>query len=319
MNKIFIDGGHGTTALHIKSLLEPAIKKGEISLVKIDDHKDLQQRLKAYQSADLAIMCLPDDVALKTIVHLKQNNITTRIIDTSSANRLTKNWVYGLPELSNLQKDFISKAQNVTNPGCFATGAIAILRPLINAGVIDKNIAPPIFGVAGYSAGGKKLIGRHHKGDSDFKNDNAFGLYALHQGHKHIPEIREYSGLNVNPIFMPTVIHQERGMIISIPFNKASLNTDIIGTHKILVDYYNKTDGHINVAALDSRLKRLNMSHFNPINSDPRKIIGDLTIYITGWDNGDDPQITIHSFLDNLGKGAASQALQNTKLMLGLS
>jgi N-acetyl-gamma-glutamyl-phosphate reductase len=244
------------------------------------------------------------------------SDIDTRIIDASSAYRTHPEWVYGFPEISEVQRDLISKANLVTNPGCFATGAISILRPLVDESLIDPAQTHTVFGVSGYTGGGKKLIERHDTADEAFKADNAFGLYSVNSMHKHVPEIKKHAGLVATPIFMPNVISQPRGMIVSVPFNRASLDGDISDVHNMLEEFYSYDASMVQVMPIDPEQRRINFASFTQLNLDAINPIPHVELHITGWSHDDDSQVTVHALLDNLGKGAGAQVVQNMALML---
>lgn len=315
MKKIFIDGATGTTAFHIRSLLEPWLRVNAVELIAIDNGRDIAQRKAAYKEADLAIMCLPDDIARESAVFAESTG--TRVLDTSSAHRVNEGWVFGFPELSSNQAALIQHAQKVTNPGCFATGAISILKPLIDARVIDKTQAHMIVGVGGYSAGGKKLIQKFQSNGKPFADQNAITAYGINAPHKHVKEIKKHAGLEATPIFMPHTLNVERGMMVSVAFNAASLNANM---GEVIDLYRHAYTGSqlINVEKLPENQSRLSFDRFARINEKPETTQEILDIVVSGWKSDGEQQITIRAMLDNLGKGAATQALQNTRLMLDL-
>jgi N-acetyl-gamma-glutamyl-phosphate reductase len=315
MAKIFIDGASGTTALQIKTLLKPWQDAGKISLIGVDDTRSISQRKSAFQQADISILCLPDAVAKETVEMLVPND--SRIIDASSAHRVDSNWIYGFPELNEGQPNRIRESRRITNPGCYATGAISILAPLVLANVINPETSHTIFGVSGYTGGGKSLVELHDKADDSFKAANVFGSYSINTKHKHVAEIKKYAGLSVTPIFMPNVVNQPRGMIVSIPFNQTSLNGNIVDVQKIFENAYQHEGSAVKIMPLDENQKRLNFSVFTQLNMGTDNPIPHVAIQVTGWEQGNDNQITVHALLDNLGKGAGAQAVQNMKLMLG--
>ncbi len=317
MSRVFIDGASGTTALQIRTLLKPWQEAGTVSLIEIENTRDVDERLAAFKRADLSILCLPDEATKETIPLLRDTDTDTRIIDASSAYRTDPEWVYGFPEISEEQPDVISKARLVTNPGCFATGAISILRPLVDASLIDPAQSHTIFGVSGYTGGGKRLIERHKAADDAFRADNAFGLYSVNARHKHVPEIKKHAGLTATPIFMPNVISQPRGMIVSVPFNRASLDGSIADAHKVLEGFYGNEGSMVKVAPIDPEQRRINFSSFTELNIGDVNPIPYVELHVTGWSQDDDNQVTIHALLDNLGKGAGAQVVQNMALMLG--
>ena len=202
--KVFIDGQEGTTGLQIYQRLK---KHTGIELLSLDEksRKDKDARAECLNAADLAILCLPDDVARATIAYVSSN---VKILDSSTAHRTNDDWVYGMAELDKSQSDKIAKAQFVSNPGCFAIGALALLKPLVAENIIDKNTCIDIKAISGYSGGGKKMIA-----DYENKSMPAVELYALKQEHKHLPEIKKYSGLSATPNFTPAVGNFKQGMV----------------------------------------------------------------------------------------------------------
>ena len=316
MHKIFIDGAAGTTALHIRSLLKAWEDANQISVIEIENTRDKTERKKAFAAADLSILCLPDDAAKEAVALLQ--GTSTRVIDASSAHRINPNWVYGMPELNSAQAGKIKNAEYVTNPGCFATGAVSILRPLIDAQVISADDTHSIIGLSGYSGGGKKLIEKHETSGEEFSLDNVVGSYSVNAKHKHVAEIKEYAQLNASPIFMPHVVNVPRGMMVSVAFNKASLKGGVSDVHDIYTNAYAFSGSKIDVLPLNANDKRMNFDLFTPLNQDSTKIIENVSLAVTGWNDGEDNQVTVHALLDNLGKGAAAQAVQNMRLMLQL-
>ncbi len=318
MYKIFIDGASGTTGLELKELLKPWQKSGEIEIISIKNHRNKKQRRAAFEEADLSVLCLNDDVTKETMALLEGTK--TRILDTSSINRTKKGWVYGFPEMNEGQADRISKARFVTNPGCFATGAIAILRPLIDAGIIDKRETIAIFGVAGYSSGGKSLIKKFEDGNEEFSVSNVFAASSINAQHKHVKEIKRYSGLKNSPIFLPHVINAPRGMMVSIAFNLASSKKSLEDIQQVYKASYESKESKVSIVPLDLSDKRLNFADFASINANPKNSepLAGLKIHVKGWNTKNDCQANIFATFDNLGKGASTQAMQNIRLMLGL-
>ncbi len=327
--RIFIDGASGTTAFSLKQALEPFIENNEIDLIEISDTRDVKLRQKASREADLVILCLPDDVTKQTIPFLRKYDVQT--IDASSAHRdmpiKDKNfWAYGFPELNEDQPRKIANARFVSNPGCFATGAISILTPLIKDGILSKDAPIIVNGVAGYTTGGKKMVGNFEKpNNDDYLLSRAFSQYNLTKPHRHIEEIKNYSGLNTNPVFTPTILPIARGMIVSIPFNKASIPEEMRDQvtletiQRTFEKYYNSPDSKVEILPLDPQRRSVNFGAFKMINEIKNAPpLDTVKIAVTGWDDGNEPQFIVYAMLDNLGKGAATQAVQNMKLMLKL-
>lgn len=315
--KIFIDGVAGTTGLLIRSLLEPRARAGEISIVSIPDHREVAQRQDAFADADLSILCVPDDVARGAVTLLQ--GAGTRVIDASSAHRTHHAWVYGFPELGAEQRARIAAARFVTNPGCYAAGAVAILRPLVAAELIDPARSVTITGAAGYSAGGKSLIERYEAGGERFALAHAFTAHSIDAKHKHAGEIRHHAGLRATPVFLPHVVGVPRGMMISIGFSRDALRGDRAAVQRIYERAYGWDGSKVVVAPPGAAGRRLDLGAFAAINATGAGVIDTITLHIAGWDAGDDDgQVTVFALLDNLGKGAATQAIQNAALMLDL-
>ena len=317
--KIFIDGEAGTTGLRIKSLLQPLLESKDIELLSIDPdlRKDPSEREKYFKRADVSILCLPDEEAKKAM-ELVGNG---RVIDASSAHRTDDDWTYGFPELSKEQPELIRKAKRVTNPGCYATGAIAILKPLLDAGIMPSGFAPHIDGISGYSGGGNKLVDQYENADGVYARENALRLYALHAPHKHIPEIVTHAGLTANPIYTVATIDAYQGMKVQTAFNPGALNnTSLEEIHALLNQAYRHDGSRVRVVPLDEvrSSNDINFKRFADFNSKTQGVDDALDIFVTGWNDKHGSQVTITAILDNLGKGAAAQAIQNLRLMLGL-
>lgn len=292
--KIFIDGEAGTTGLRIRDRLSA---RDDIELVQLDEahRKDDGARRAAFAEADVAILCLPDDAARMAIPMAGE----TRLIDASTAHRIAPDWTYGMPELPG-QRDRISNALRVANVGCYATGAIALLRPLIDAEIMRSDHATVLTGVSGYSGGGKAAIAAHEAGEAP-----AFSLYALGQDHKHVPEIMTYGGLTRRPLFQPAVGNFAQGMVVQLHLHADLLTGGVPGHARIeaaLRDFYAK-DPFVSVVLGGDRL-------------DPQALNGTnrMEIGVHGDGRG---RVTLTATLDNLGKGASGTAVQNLNLMIG--
>jgi N-acetyl-gamma-glutamyl-phosphate reductase len=247
-------------------------------------------------AADLVVLCLPDDAAREAAAMLPDG---PKLLDASSAHRVAPGWTYGFAELAPGQTEKISAARLVSNPGCYATGAIALLHPLTAAGVLPADARITINAISGYSGGGKAMITAHGA-----ENGPAFELYALELAHKHVPEIMEYGGLSRRPIFVPSVGHFAQGMIVSIPLflDQLAGNQTVERLAGLYADYYAGAPD-ITVAAAPARLES------EALNDTDR-----LEIFVTGTAE----QAVLIARLDNLGKGASGAAVQNISLMLGL-
>ena len=315
MHKIFIDGDAGTTGLRIKYLLEPLVSSGKIELVKIADRKNPDQRSECLNKADLSILCLPDEAAVEAAA-MTQGNDKTRLVDASSAHRTDTGWVYGFPELSKEQPDFIRNAKRVTNPGCYATGGIAILKPLVDAGLLPKDAAPHLTGVSGYSGGGKALIADYEGADGAYAKDNALRAYSLNARHKHVPEIRKHSGLIANPVFIPHTVPAYQGMSVTAGFSGRELKASVEDIHALLSKNYGFEGSKVQVLPLGEGT--FNFARFSGFSGETMNVDENLYLQVNGWSADGESQISITALLDNLGKGAGAQAVQNMKLMLDL-
>jgi len=315
MHKVFIDGESGTTGLKIRHLLKGAVESGRVGLISLTDRRDIDQRMQALNTADVSILCLHDDVA-KEALQLLGHDTPSRILDASSAHRTAANWVYGFPELSDTQPSDIARANFVSNPGCYATGAIAILNPLQKAGLLPTGHPIVIDGFSGYSGGGKDMI-RDYEETEGFSLENTFRMYSLGKVHKHVPEIQTHANLAMAPDFIPHVINLYQGMYVSVPV--FSRNAGIVDLHRVLKLAYSSPTSTVRVVPLSETPDVLNLERFLKIPASDESVSSHLNIYVTGYDAKDGTRARIVAELDNLGKGAAAQAVQNLNLMLGLS
>ena len=306
--KIFIDGEVGTTGLQIKARLEG---RGDIELLHLaeSDRKNPDRRREMLNEADLAILCLPDAAAREAVALI--DNPDTRVIDPSTAHRTTEGWVYGFPEYEAEQRDLIVSAKRVSNPGCYALASIAILNPLIRSGLIPADGPVTINAVSGYTGGGKSLIAEFEGDSPDGHSGAPFFTYGHTLAHKHVPEITFWSGLTHAPLFVPSVGRFAQGMIVQVPLPLWSMPGLVTSgdIHGALAAHY-EGQRCVTVAALDKgkELTRLEPEALNGTN--------ELRLYV--FANGSGSQAVVMGLLDNLGKGASGQAVQNLNLMLGL-
>lgn len=306
---VFIDGEEGTTGLQIQQRLED---RPELELIHLPEakRKDTAARREALNSSDLAILCLPDGAAVEAAALV--DNATTRIIDASTAHRTADGWIYGFPEMARYHAEAIAEARRVTNPGCYPTGAIALVRPLVAAGLLPTDFPIQINAVSGYTGGGKSLIARFEEPEAKNAIAAAFFVYGLGFEHKHVPEMRLYSGLDNPPLFVPSVGRFRQGMIVQAPLSLWRLpGTQSVATVRETLEAYYRDCHFVTVAGeadTASRQSLLDPEELNDTNH--------LRLFIFG--NEDLRQVVLAAQLDNLGKGASGQAVQNLNLMLGL-
>ncbi|HZF44853.1 MAG TPA: N-acetyl-gamma-glutamyl-phosphate reductase [Sphingomonadaceae bacterium] len=296
---IFIDGAAGTTGLEIAERLAG---RSEFSLIALDDarRKDPAARAEALNAADFVILCLPDDAARESAALIA--NDTTRVIDASTAHRVSPGWTYGFPEVEGRRN--VSEAMRVSNPGCYSTGFIGLLAPLVRAGLLPADWPYTCNAVSGYSGGGKGLIARFEE-----DRDIAWRGYALALGHKHVPEMQARCGLSLAPLFTPAVIPAHRGMVVEIPLPLAAMKgaAPADELRQCLAAFYADSPVvHMGESPADGELLLRASNEGNDR----------MELFV--FPSADGSQVRLIAVLDNLGKGASGAAVQSLNLMAGL-
>lgn len=305
--RIFIDGAAGTTGLKVADRLagHPGV---ELCALDAEARKDNAARREMMAETDLTILCLPDDAARDAASMADQ--VGARLIDASSAHRTHADWVYGFPELASGQRDAIAAASRISNPGCYPTGFLALVRPLVDAGLLPVDALLTVPAVSGYSGGGNAMIARHEAGDLP-----PHGAYGVTLAHKHLPEMVAFSGLASAPIFMPSVGNFYAGMLVNVPLHASQLTKAVRGQnlHEILAAHYaNAALVRMGASAAgDAAALKDNL-----LAAD--ELAGQNHLELFVFANADDSQFWLVARLDNLGKGASGAAVQNMNIALGI-
>jgi N-acetyl-gamma-glutamyl-phosphate reductase len=299
MTNIFIDGAVGTTGLEIRDRLAG---RSDVALISLPEErrKDASARREALNDADIVILCLPDDAAREAVALIK--NDRTRVIDASTAHRVAPGWVYGFPEI--VGREAVARAMRVSNPGCYSTGFIALVSPLVKAGLIPAEWPLTVNAVSGYSGGGKAMIAEFEEN----LTDTAWRTYALGLAHKHVPEMQDRCGLKYAPLFAPSVARTYRGMIVDVPLMINAMS----GTPSV-----DAITNCLRTAYAGSKIVRL-IDGFDENSLTIEHNAGTDKLDLLVFSRGDGTQIRLVAALDNLGKGASGAAVQSLNLMAGL-
>jgi len=304
MTNVFIDGEQGTTGLQIHERLR---HRSDIRLMTLpsSQRKDKRLREEMLNSCDIAILCLPDEAARDAVALM--SNPQVRVIDASSAHRVSNGWTYGFPEMSADQPDRIREAKRVTNPGCYPTGAIGLLLPLVSEGLLPADYPVSIHAVSGYSGGGRAAIDIYEANNADTAS---FQVYGLGLKHKHVPEIARYAQLTVAPFFMPSYGAYRQGIVLKVPLHQQLLagGADAARVHNCLSQHYASSQ-YVKVMQhiISGDAERIN----------PESLNGTDSMELGVYSNPDNGQILLTAVFDNLGKGASGAAVQNLNLMTG--
>jgi N-acetyl-gamma-glutamyl-phosphate reductase len=306
--KIFIDGEHGTTGLQIRTRLAA---RDDLALLSIPEaqRRDTGLRKEMLSEADVAILCLPDDASKEAVTMLDGKN-STRIIDTSTAFRVHPDWAYGFAEMDAAQRERIATARLVANPGCYPTGAISLIRPLVTTGILPADYPVSINAVSGYSGGGKQMIAQMEDPSNPDYIDAPYFVYGLPLVHKHVAEMKQHGLLDRRPIFSPSVGRFAQGMIVQVPLFLDDMNgaPSIGDIHAALAAHY-AGQYIVEVVSLEGSAKIARLDPTELADTDGMKL------FVFGTEGKG--QVNLIASLDNLGKGASGAAVQNMDLMLG--
>lgn len=301
MTKVFIDGSAGTTGLQIYDRLS---QRADVELMLLPDEvrKEPSARKDALNSCDIAFLCLPDDAAVEAEGFVENPNV--KLIDASTAHRVSDGWIYGLPEIKG-QREKIAASKRIANPGCYATGFITLVRPLIENGILGEDSFIACHALSGYTGGGKKTIAQYEARDRDEELSSP-RHYALSLSHKHIPEMMKFSLLKRKPLFAPIICDFPQGMVVSVMLDSASMRweADVKELLELYGDYYSGSPV----------IKIGNTPQSGFLGSNNLGGRDNLEIFVSG----NDEQVILSSRLDNLGKGASGAAVQNMNILLNI-
>jgi len=306
--KVFIDGEAGTTGLEIRQRLAG---RRDLEVISIDSarRKDVEARRDLLNGADAVILCLPDEAAREAVGLVESNSV--KVIDASTAHRTAPGWDYGFPEMAPGQRGALAASHRISNPGCWPTGFIALVRPLVEAGLIPADWPVSVHGVSGYSGGGKSMIAEFEDRSAADHTEVPYRLYAMTLAHKHVPEMTAYAGLTHRPVFTPSVGRYRKGMLVEVPLALEALPgaPQLADVHDCLVEAY-ADEPFVEVAsrAATTAVQTLDPEGLNDTNR--------MRLFVFGADGGG--QARLVALFDNLGKGAAGAAVQNLNIALQL-
>ncbi|MEM8503398.1 MAG: N-acetyl-gamma-glutamyl-phosphate reductase [Cyanobacteria bacterium P01_D01_bin.1] len=311
--KVFIDGEAGTTGLQIYQRLAD---RTDIEVISIDPakRKEASERSRMINAADVAILCLPDDAAREAVGWV--TNPQTKVLDASTAHRTANGWTYGFAEMTADQRSHIATASRVSNPGCYPTGFLALMAPLVSGNLLPPTFPATVNAISGYSGGGKKLIAQYEgfRAAPDEESQSPYSPYGLGFGHKHVKEMQKYAGLSHAPLFVPAVGDFAQGMVVQVPLPLWSLDDAPTGEqlHQKLSEYY-AGETFVRVAALNDKGQ---LRDGNFLETKSANQTNEVQLFVFANDNTQEALLVAR--LDNLGKGASGAAVQNLNIMLGL-
>ncbi len=316
---IFIDGEAGTTGLQIRERLA---RRTDLEVVSIDParRKDADARAELLNGVDAVVLCLPDDASREAVGLITSNHV--KVVDASTAYRTAPEWAYGFPEMSPSQRGLIQGARRVSNPGCYPTGFIALVRPLVEAGLVPADFPLTVNAISGYSGGGKGLIAEFENSPPPAGTDDAFRAYGMTLAHKHLPEMQAHAGLAQPPLFAPAVGRYAQGMLVEVPLQLWALpgKPSPADVHAALsAAYADEVFVEVAGVAEGAELQTARTGAAGYVAAlDPQALNGSNRMRLFVFGNAAGTQARLVAILDNLGKGASGAAVQNLNLMLGL-